>query len=287
MQNASFINPCVGIRSTSDYSGFGVQLDGRTREREGYRYGFQGQEKDDEVKGEGNSVNYTFRMHDPRVGRFFAVDPLQDEYPFWSPYVFSGNQVTSTVELEGLEPEENINLNEHSPPDFGSILNVTEVTISYNTQTGATNAFIGPIIRGVLRPIARWLSKQIGKLFKSPKPKTAPKSPKPQKATPKPKNSSPKSKNKLEPNKEAEGDHSTFQRGEDGKIHKYETYKKEKGTNFSSKKRYDGGKPDGSQGKPHIDKKTGKEIDTPHINEPGGNVRKPNPSEIPKGGGKN
>jgi RHS repeat-associated protein len=41
-----------------------------------YRYGFQGQEKDDEIKGEGNSVNYKFRMHDPRLGRFFAVDPL-------------------------------------------------------------------------------------------------------------------------------------------------------------------------------------------------------------------
>ena len=42
-----------------------------------YRYGFQGQEKDDEIKGEGNSLNYTFRMHDPRVGRFFATDPQQ------------------------------------------------------------------------------------------------------------------------------------------------------------------------------------------------------------------
>jgi hypothetical protein len=42
----------------------------------GYRYGFQNQEKDNEVKGEGNSVNYKFRMHDPRVGRFFAVDFL-------------------------------------------------------------------------------------------------------------------------------------------------------------------------------------------------------------------
>ena len=40
-----------------------------------YRYGFQGQEKDDEVKGVGNSINYKYRMHDPRSGRFFAVDP--------------------------------------------------------------------------------------------------------------------------------------------------------------------------------------------------------------------
>ncbi|MCO6173426.1 hypothetical protein NHF50_00050 [Flavobacterium sp. NRK F10] len=68
-----------------------------------YRYGFQGQEKDDEVKGEGNSLNYTFRMHDPRVGRFFAVDPLAKSFPWNSPYAFSENRVIDAVELEGLE----------------------------------------------------------------------------------------------------------------------------------------------------------------------------------------
>jgi RHS repeat-associated protein len=69
-----------------------------------YRYGFQGQEKDDELKGEGNSLNYTYRMHDPRVGRFFATDPLEKKYPFYSPYAFSGNRVIDAVEIEGLEP---------------------------------------------------------------------------------------------------------------------------------------------------------------------------------------
>jgi RHS repeat-associated protein len=68
-----------------------------------YRYGFQGQEKDDEIKGEGNSLNYEFRMHDPRVGRFFAVDPLFKKYPHNSPYAFSENDVIRAVELEGLE----------------------------------------------------------------------------------------------------------------------------------------------------------------------------------------
>jgi len=72
-----------------------------------YRYGFQGQEKDDELKGEGNSLNYTFRMHDPRVGRFFAVDPLEAKYPWYTPYQFSGNRVIDMVELEGLEPSRN------------------------------------------------------------------------------------------------------------------------------------------------------------------------------------
>jgi RHS repeat-associated protein len=69
-----------------------------------YRYGFQGQEKDNEIKGEGNSLNYTFRMHDPRVGRFFAVDPLTHQYPWYSPYQFSGNRLIDMGELEGLEP---------------------------------------------------------------------------------------------------------------------------------------------------------------------------------------
>jgi len=66
-------------------------------------YGFQGQEGDDEIKGEGNSVNYKYRMHDPRIGRFFAVDPLASEYPYYTPYSFSGNKLISAVELEGLE----------------------------------------------------------------------------------------------------------------------------------------------------------------------------------------
>ncbi|WP_438968529.1 RHS repeat-associated core domain-containing protein [Nonlabens sp.] len=70
-----------------------------------YRYGFQGQERDDEVKGEGNSYNYTFRMHDPRLGRFFAVDPIDHKYPYYTPYQFSGNKVIHARELEGLEEE--------------------------------------------------------------------------------------------------------------------------------------------------------------------------------------
>jgi RHS repeat-associated protein len=68
-----------------------------------YRYGFQGQEKDDEIKGEGNSLNYTFRMHDPRVGRFFATDPLEKYYAEQTPYQFSSNAPIHARELEGCE----------------------------------------------------------------------------------------------------------------------------------------------------------------------------------------
>jgi hypothetical protein len=48
-------------------------------------------------------VNYKYRMHDPRVGRFFAVDPLASHYSYNSPYSFSENVIIHCIELEGLE----------------------------------------------------------------------------------------------------------------------------------------------------------------------------------------
>ena len=110
-----------------------------------YRYGFQGQEKDDELKGEGNSLNYTFRMHDPRVGRFFAVDPLAPKYPFYSPYHFSSNSPISSIELEGLESSdvknenEKLSFGERTFLGFVSFLNnVSEITGNnkYDNSTG-------------------------------------------------------------------------------------------------------------------------------------------------------
>lgn len=93
------------VISYSDYYPFGMLVPSRhgsIRPQE-YRYGFQGQEKDDELKGEGNSLNYTFRMHDPRIGRFFATDPLFREYPYNSTYAFQENKLGLGTELEGRE----------------------------------------------------------------------------------------------------------------------------------------------------------------------------------------
>ena len=91
------------IVAYNDYYPYGMLMDGRHGQSESYRYGFQGQEMDDEVKGKGNSVNYKYRMHDPRIGRFFAVDPLAWKYSYNSPYAFSENRLLDGVELEGLE----------------------------------------------------------------------------------------------------------------------------------------------------------------------------------------
>jgi hypothetical protein len=48
-------------------------------------------------------VSYKYRIEDPRLGRFFSVDPLAPEYPWNSTYAFSGNKLIDGVELEGLE----------------------------------------------------------------------------------------------------------------------------------------------------------------------------------------
>jgi RHS repeat-associated protein len=99
-----YLNCGKGVKKRISLYSFGQLVPNRHGSSTAYRYGFQGQEMDNEIKGEGNSLNYTFRMHDPRVGRFFAVDPLEKKYPFYSPYQFSGNRVIDMVELEGLEP---------------------------------------------------------------------------------------------------------------------------------------------------------------------------------------
>ena len=91
------------ILSTVDYYAFGQVISSRNSTKSSYRYGFQGQENDNEVKGEGNSVNYKYRMHDPRIGRFLSIDPLAAKYPHNGPYNFSENRVIDGIELEGLE----------------------------------------------------------------------------------------------------------------------------------------------------------------------------------------
>ncbi len=111
-----------------------------------YRYGFQGQELDNEIKGEGNSVNYKYRMHDPRVGRFFAVDPLFRDYPHNSPYAFSENRVIDGIELEGLEWEiagKSIN------PDTGKIDYSITIKIAINDESGISEARLDAIKLGV------------------------------------------------------------------------------------------------------------------------------------------
>jgi RHS repeat-associated protein len=80
-----------------------VQLDGRTIQGDFYRRGFNGMEKDDEVKGGGNSYDYKNRFYDPRIARFLSIDKLTHDFPWYTPYQFAGNKPTIAIDIDGLE----------------------------------------------------------------------------------------------------------------------------------------------------------------------------------------
>ena len=66
-----------------------------------YRYGFNGKESDNEVKGDGNQVDYEARRFENRIGRFLSLDPLQKKYPNESNYVFVGNSPLLYKDVNG------------------------------------------------------------------------------------------------------------------------------------------------------------------------------------------
>jgi RHS repeat-associated protein len=107
-QNGSSVDYWLAdIRQSSDYSPFGVLLKNRDLPLTSgsgnvpYRYGFQGQEKDDEIKGAGNSYTTEFRQYDSRLGRWLSLDKLCRDFPWQSPYVAYDNNPINIVDPLG------------------------------------------------------------------------------------------------------------------------------------------------------------------------------------------
>jgi RHS repeat-associated protein len=80
-----------------------MQMPGRSFNADSYRYGFNGKENDNEVKGESNQQDYGQRIYDPRMARFLSEDPLTKDYPELSPYQFASNSPIENSDLDGLE----------------------------------------------------------------------------------------------------------------------------------------------------------------------------------------
>ena len=96
-----YFNP--SLVSATDYYPFGMEMPGRLYSPTGYRYGMNGQETDPELKGEGNIVNFIYRMHDSRLGRFLSIDPMVKSFPWNSSYAFAENRPIDGRDLEGRE----------------------------------------------------------------------------------------------------------------------------------------------------------------------------------------
>ncbi|MBW6484347.1 MAG: hypothetical protein K0B10_14990 [Vicingaceae bacterium] len=68
-----------------------------------YRYGFNGQEKDNEVAGSGNSYSAEFWQYDSRLGRRWNPDPIIK--PWQSPYVTFDNNPIFFIDPSGAVAE--------------------------------------------------------------------------------------------------------------------------------------------------------------------------------------
>ena len=136
------------VVSATDYAPFGMQTPGRSFDAAGstaYRYGFNGKEKDDEVKGSGAQYDYGFRIYDARLGKFLSVDPLTKSYPQYTPYQFAGNKPIMAIDLDGLEEWVAIFTNgSNKPTTFRFAPELKPLSAgqiykhSYDLKTGAT-----------------------------------------------------------------------------------------------------------------------------------------------------
>lgn len=91
------------VVTANDYYPFGMLMPNRTFSTPSYRYGFNGKENDNEVKGNGAQYDYGFRVYDPRIGKFLSVDPLTKSYPMLTPYQYASNTPISSIDLDGSE----------------------------------------------------------------------------------------------------------------------------------------------------------------------------------------
>jgi len=125
------------VLSAVDYYPFGMMMPDRqyyaSNDSSNYRYGFNGQEKDNELSGIGNSVSFKYRVHDTRLGRFLSVDPLEHLYCWNSTYAFAENTPIACIDLEGKEKYI------ATGPDADGFVQITLVSDQTITQQQSAN----------------------------------------------------------------------------------------------------------------------------------------------------
>ena len=134
----------------------------------GYRYGYQGSERDDEVSGKGNSYTAEFWQYSPRLGRRWNIDPVVKFHE--SPYAcFANNPIwfidpngadtsgfQNTVDNAGLNVAVEIaNKSKEFSDFFKSIASPTgsnfDVKVEFKAVTGLKSADTGAKILGQAR----------------------------------------------------------------------------------------------------------------------------------------
>ncbi len=88
------------IRGATDYYPFGMPMPNRDYESSAKRYGYNGQENDEEW-GPQSIQDYDFRMYNASIGRFLSIDPLAADFPSWSSYTYVNDNPISFIDPDG------------------------------------------------------------------------------------------------------------------------------------------------------------------------------------------
>jgi len=91
------------LGSATDYYPGGMPMSGRSLNGDKSPNGYNGKRNDNEVYGTGNFQDYGMRGLDARLMRFWGVDPLTKQYPWYTPYQFAGNTPIEAIDLDGEE----------------------------------------------------------------------------------------------------------------------------------------------------------------------------------------
>jgi RHS repeat-associated protein len=126
-----------------------------------YRYGMNGQEKDDEIVGSGNSYDFGARQYDPRLGRWMSLDPLMAKYPGLSPYNFVDNNPIALIDEDGRD----IGYSITKTKDGTTVIHVTVGAVIINKSKDFSNAGDMEYVRSQIESEVR---KQYSEKFTGP-----------------------------------------------------------------------------------------------------------------------
>ncbi len=105
LRNSKYlVSCCTKSDNVLRYHSFGSIMPGReytTQSVAGYRFGFNSQERDNEISGNGNSIAYEARILDSRLARWLSVDPLWQIYTSYSPYNFGACNPINNIDIAG------------------------------------------------------------------------------------------------------------------------------------------------------------------------------------------
>ncbi len=111
------------------------------------RYKYVGKERDEET----GLYYYGARYYAAWLCRFVSVDPLQFDYPYYTPYQYAGNKPISYIDLDGLEEWLSPNQSFRRPDVMGGL----GTAVNYSNQiTVKANFFLKQLQRPDLSKIS-------------------------------------------------------------------------------------------------------------------------------------